>query len=158
MAAAGTALGTYAIPNNWAWRIPSLLQIVPSLLQVSFICFFPESPRWLISKGRQNEAYAILAKYHAEGDDDSEFVMAEYNQIEQTLTFELRNAQTSNKDILSTPGMRKRLIITFFLALFMQWSGGGLISYVPECGTCVGVRLSCLQASSCPDIRQCRCP
>ena len=125
MAAAGTTLGTYAIPNNWAWRIPSLLQIVPSLLQVSLVCFFPESPRWLVSRSKPDEAYAILAKYHAEGDNDSEFVKAEYNQIEQTLTFELRNAQT---DMFSAPGMRKRLIITFFLALFMQWSGGGLIS------------------------------
>ena len=65
---------------------------------------------------------------HAEGDNDSEFVKAEYNQIEQTLTFELRNAQTNKVDILSTPGMRKRLIIASFLALFAQWSGGGLIS------------------------------
>ena len=34
--------------------------------------------RWLISKGRGEEAYAILAKYHAEGDLDSPFVKAEY--------------------------------------------------------------------------------
>lgn len=43
--AAGVTLGTFAMPSSWAWRIPSVLQICPSLLQISFIWFLPESPR-----------------------------------------------------------------------------------------------------------------
>ena len=35
--ASGIALGTVDIPNDWAWRVPSLLQVVPSLLQVTFV-------------------------------------------------------------------------------------------------------------------------
>ncbi|KAH7926788.1 general substrate transporter [Leucogyrophana mollusca] len=127
--AAGVTLGTFAIPNNWAWRIPSTLQIVPSLLQISFIWFLPESPRWLISKGRGDEAYAILVKYHAEGDVGSEFVRAEFAQIEKTLEVEMRNAKMSWREVLSTPGMRKRVIICSFLGLFTQWSGNGLTSH-----------------------------
>lgn len=114
--------------SNWGWRIPSYLQIVPSLLQVSFIWFIPESPRWLLSEGRRNEAYAILVKYHAEGDEDSEFVQAEYTQINETLEAELKISQINQKGALSTPGMRKRLIIAAFLGLFTQWSGTGLIT------------------------------
>ncbi|KAF9234369.1 general substrate transporter [Melanogaster broomeanus] len=127
--AAGVTLGTFAIPNNWGWRIPSFLQIVPSLLQVSFIWFLPESPRWLISKGRGAEAHAILVKYHAEGDEISEFVKAEYTQIKKTLEVELKNTEMSWREVLSTPGMRKRFIISSFLGLFTQWSGNGLIAY-----------------------------
>ncbi|KAF9234365.1 general substrate transporter [Melanogaster broomeanus] len=127
--AAGVTLGTFAMPNNWGWRIPSFFQVVPGLLQVSFIWFLPESPRWLISKGRGAEAHAILVKYHAEGDEISEFVKAEYTQIKKTLEVELKNTEMSWKEVLYTPGMRKRVIIGSFLALFTWWSGGGLVSY-----------------------------
>ena len=47
--AAGVTLGTFQLPTNWGWRIPSILQVVPSLLQILFISFLPESPRWLLS-------------------------------------------------------------------------------------------------------------
>lgn len=43
--AAGVTLGTFDIKSNWSWRIPSLLQVVPSILQISFVYFIPESPR-----------------------------------------------------------------------------------------------------------------
>jgi len=129
VAAAGVTLGTFAMTTNWGWRIPSFLQVVPSLLQVSFIWFLPESPRWLVSKGRGDEAYAILVKYHAEGDGNSEFVKAEYTQIEKTLEAELKIVQMNRKEVFSTPGMRKRVIIASFLGMFTQWSGAGLISY-----------------------------
>ncbi|KAI9574397.1 hypothetical protein HD554DRAFT_2229861 [Boletus coccyginus] len=128
VAAAGVTLGTYAMTSNWGWRIPSFLQAVPSLLQVSFIWFLPESPRWLVSKGRGDEAYAILVKYHAEGNENSEFVKAEYTQIEETLEVELKIAHMNRMVIFSTPGMRKRATIASFLGLSVVWSGVGLIS------------------------------
>ena len=114
--------------SNWGWRIPLFLQIVPSLLQVTFTWFLPESPRWLVAKGRGDEAYAILVKYHAEGDENSEFVKAEYTQIDETLKVELKIAQMNRKEILSTPGIRKRVVIASFLGLFTEWCGVGLIS------------------------------
>ncbi|TFK32678.1 general substrate transporter [Crucibulum laeve] len=127
--AAGVTLGTFAMPSNWGWRIPSLLQLTPSSLQIIFIYFLPESPRWLISKGRGEEAYAILAKYHAEGDTESEFVKAEYVQIEKTLELEKETAKVGWRDLIATAGMRRRLLIGAFLGLVTQWSGNGLTSY-----------------------------
>lgn len=35
--ASAIALGTVKIASNWGWRIPSLLQMCPSLLQIVFI-------------------------------------------------------------------------------------------------------------------------
>lgn len=35
--AAAVGLGTVTIPSDWGWRIPSLLQIFPAMLQIIFI-------------------------------------------------------------------------------------------------------------------------
>lgn len=126
--AAGTTLGTFRMVSSWAWRLPSVLQAAPSIMQIAFIFWLPESPRWLISRGRGDEAFAILAKYHAEGDMDSEFVKAEYAQIEQTLKLEVESSRTSWGDLVKTPGMRRRVLIGAFLGLATQWSGNGLTS------------------------------
>jgi sugar phosphate permease len=31
------SFGTQNIPNDWSWRIPTLIQALPSLIQLSFI-------------------------------------------------------------------------------------------------------------------------
>lgn len=91
--------------------------------------FIPESPRFLISKDKQEEAYRILIQYHAEGDQHSEFVRAEMAQIESTIRIELEHSKRSWWEMLATSGMRKRVIVGSFLGLFTQWSGNTLISY-----------------------------
>jgi len=71
----------------------------------------------------------ILIKYHAEGDKNSEFVKAEYVQIEKTLEIERETAKVGWRELIATSGMRKRLLIGAFLGLATQWSGNGLTSY-----------------------------
>jgi len=51
--------GTPRINSNWAWRLPSLMQAAPSALQVGLVLLLPESPRWLVSRGRDDEAFKI---------------------------------------------------------------------------------------------------
>ena len=48
-----------------------------------------------------DEAYAILVKYHAEGDENSEFVKAECTEIKEALEAELKVGQM-NEEILSS--------------------------------------------------------
>ncbi|GAP86681.1 putative MFS sugar transporter [Rosellinia necatrix] len=127
--AAGITFGTNSIANNYAWRIPSWLQMVPSLVQIAFVFLIPESPRWLITKERHEEAFDILAKYHAEGDRESEFVKAEFAQLQTTISIELEHAKKSMMDLIRTSGNRRRLLISTMLGLFTQWSGNTLISY-----------------------------
>ncbi|RMY41507.1 hypothetical protein D0864_16194, partial [Hortaea werneckii] len=54
--------GTRYMPSEWAWRLPFLLQIFPGLGLGIGIIFLPFSPRWLASKGRDEEALHNLAK------------------------------------------------------------------------------------------------
>ncbi|KFA72252.1 hypothetical protein S40288_10037 [Stachybotrys chartarum IBT 40288] len=129
LVAAGVCYGTNSILTDWGWRVPSLLQIAPSLLQISLVLFLPESPRWLISKDRSEEAFEILVKYHAEGDRESAFVKAEMAQMTTTHQLELEASKESWMDLLRTIGMRRRALVTMMLGLFTQWSGNTLISY-----------------------------
>lgn len=54
--------GTKNITNEWSWRLPFLLQILPGLVLGCGIVFLPFSPRWLGSKGRDEEALVALAQ------------------------------------------------------------------------------------------------
>ncbi|KFY80098.1 hypothetical protein V499_00987 [Pseudogymnoascus sp. VKM F-103] len=127
--ASAITLRTVDIPNDWSWRVPSILQICPSVIQISLIYFLPESPRWLISKDRDDEAFAILVKYHAEGDADSILARAEMAQIKSTIAIELDHSKQSWRDMIRTPGMRRRVLIASMMGLFTQMSGNTLLSY-----------------------------
>ncbi|KAF2997146.1 hypothetical protein E8E13_005170 [Curvularia kusanoi] len=122
--------GTKRIDSDWCWRIPALTQALPSIIQLSFIWFIPESPRWLISKERNEEALAILGKYHANGDINDATVQFEYAEIKETLRLEFMYKKTSSYlDFFKTRGNRYRLMLLASLGLFSQWSGNGLVSY-----------------------------
>ncbi|KAF2280053.1 hexose transporter-like protein [Westerdykella ornata] len=127
--AAAIAIKTAEIKGNWSWRLPSLLQICPSLLQICTVYLLPESPRWLVSQDREDEAFAVLTKYHAEGDANSAIVQAEMAQIRSTIKLELEHSKQSWWDMFRTAGMRRRALIATFMGLFTQMSGNTLLSY-----------------------------
>ncbi|CAE6430070.1 unnamed protein product [Rhizoctonia solani] len=130
--AAWSTFGTFRIPSNWSWRIPSALQGLSSVIQLALIWFLPESPRWLISKGRDDEARRVLVKWHAGGRKEDPLVAMEYTQIKEALSLEGQNPNASWLDLFRTPGNRRRIRIIFGIAIFSQWSGNGLISYYLE--------------------------
>jgi hypothetical protein len=117
------------IKSEWAWRVPSLIQAFPSIIQLCSVWFYEESPRWLISKGRDEEALTILAKLHADGDENDELVQLEYREIRQTIAQEKEVAKRSYMELIATPGNRMRTFIAFTIGFFSQWSGNGLVSY-----------------------------
>lgn len=84
IAAAWITYGTRRIPSTWSWRIPSLLQMAPSLLQLSTIWLLPESPRWLVSKDRDDDALNALKRYHGDG-EATELVRLEYEEIRNAI-------------------------------------------------------------------------
>ncbi|RTE71131.1 hypothetical protein BHE90_014457 [Fusarium euwallaceae] len=128
--AAWVTYGTHKIDNAWSWRIPSLLQGVPASLQLLLIWFVPESPRWLISKGRGKEARDILVRHHANGNERSSLVDLEYAEIKESIESDASvKAKTGWLDLVRTAGNRRRLIIVFFAGLFIEISGNGLVQY-----------------------------
>ncbi|CAK5274903.1 unnamed protein product [Mycena citricolor] len=129
--AAWSTFGTFKMTHStWSWRIPSVLQALPSVLQVALVLFAPESPRWLMSKGREAEALDTLAYYHADGNQADPLVKYEFEEIKAALEFDRTVAANIGwKSFFASPGNRKRVRIIVAIAFFSQWSGNGLVSY-----------------------------
>ncbi|KIY65865.1 hypothetical protein CYLTODRAFT_50810 [Cylindrobasidium torrendii FP15055 ss-10] len=117
--------------SMWSWRLPTLIQGIGPLLQLVFIWFTPESPRFLVSKGMEGQAARILAKYHANGGDERDpLVVFELAQIRHALRMEEENNKAATFfSLLATPGNRRRTMIIVAIAIFSQWSGNGLVSF-----------------------------
>jgi len=119
--------GTLYIGSNWSWRLPSLLQAAPSAVQVFLVLLLPESPRFLMSKGKDEKALQILAKYHANGNAEDPLVRFEYAEMKASI------AQGEQKgrwgDLFATPGNRYRVFICLCCGIFSQFSGTSLTAY-----------------------------
>lgn len=123
------AWGTSQADNEWSWRSITLLQGLPSVIQLAFIFWVPESPRWLISKERYEEALDMLAYYHANGDRNNATVRFEYQEMRDTIQMEVSAKKNSNYvDFFKTKGNRWRLAILISLGIISQYSGNALFS------------------------------
>lgn len=125
---AGIVVRTRLIPSDWSWRLPSLLQAAPSVIQIAFAFTVPESPRWLVSKDRSDEALEILIKYHAEGDASNELPHVELAEIQKALEIENDSRSRGWAELFQTKGMRHRSLVAAALGMFVQFSGNNLIS------------------------------
>ncbi|ORY25046.1 putative hexose transport-related protein [Naematelia encephala] len=127
--AAWVTFGCSHITSSWSWRIPYLIQLVPALYILVAIQFIPETPRYLLSKGRNEEARAFLVKYHGNGDEDDELVNFEWEEMKNTLALEDAAKTLSWKEAFSMPGNKKRLFLAGFMTFMPQLNGSGIISF-----------------------------
>lgn len=128
--AAWATFGSRNYDNSWAWRIPSVLQVAIPIIALPGFILASESPRWLVSVDRIDEARRIIADSHLGGDHTAPLVNFEMIEIENTLRIEREaHETTSYLDMFRTPGNRHRLFISVSLGIFGQWSGNGVVSY-----------------------------
>ncbi|MBS1745891.1 MAG: sugar porter family MFS transporter [Bacteroidetes bacterium] len=109
------------ISTGWRYMFGS--GIIPSVIFLVMLFFVPESPRWLASKERWNEADDVLTKVNGK-----QKAQLELSEIKDTLNIE----QGSFSEIFK-PGVRKALLIGVVLCIFSQVTGiNAIMYYAPE--------------------------
>jgi len=122
--------GTEYILSSWngqyGWRWMFGAETIPASMFFLLMFFVPESPRWLLKYGRDEQAAGILsrlggAKYAAPAIED----------IKKTLAGE-EIARVNFRDLLE-PKLSRIVILGVFLAVLQQWCGINVIfNYAQE--------------------------
>jgi len=111
--------------ESWRWMLG--VQAIPSLLFLILLCFVPESPRWLLLRGKTAAAEAIFTK---SGEREVAKVMAEVQQ----------SAARPQRDRLFSKRYRKPVSYAFLLAAFNQLTGiNALLYFAPRIFELTGI-------------------
>jgi sugar porter (SP) family MFS transporter len=103
------------IDHDWQWMIGMLA--APSVLFAILLYTIPESPRWLIKQGREQEAYGV---FKITGEPD---IAGEISNIRASLISAVSNEPLFRKKYL------KPILFAFLIATFNQLSGINTINY-----------------------------
>lgn len=106
--------------NAWRWMIG--VEAFPALVYTLLIFIVPRSPRWLISKGRENEAKQVLELIDPQGDA---------NALIESVRHESSNQKTNENIFMKK--YRFSLLLAFLIAIFNQFSGiNAFLYYAPR--------------------------
>jgi SP family sugar:H+ symporter-like MFS transporter len=117
VAASAVCAGTskLATNNDWQWRAPIICQIPLGIILGIGLMMFPESPRWLMVKGREADARKSFARYQQLDPNSAEidFMLDNVRQhieLDKTLL-----AGTSWGAIYRGVNLRRTLVSAFIL-------------------------------------------
>lgn len=98
------------------WRVMFGAEAIPAIAFLLLVFIVPESPRWLIKRGRQDQASDVLEKIGGR-----QYAEVEVHDIASTISRE-EIARVNFREILE-PRLFKVVLLGMFLALVQQWSG-----------------------------------
>jgi MFS family permease len=121
--------GCSYMSGSWQWRLPYILQVPMAVYLLIAVQFMPETPRFLVSKGRDDEAREFLAKYHGNGDANDPLVVFEFEEIKEALEAERIAKAEKWRTILRGRANRHRLGLAALMTNLCWMSGSSIIYY-----------------------------
>ncbi len=112
---------TFLLSGSGNWRVMLGLAAVPAILMLVGLWFQDESPRWLVTRGRTEEARAVLTRTH--GPDEVEREIAEMRRANQACS------RFGILELLRMRWLRRGLLLAAMLAMFQQLVGINTIVY-----------------------------
>lgn len=144
----------YCSSNSVSWRFPLAFQCFFALLTMVFIPWLPDSPRWLMMKGRHQEAMQIIRRLGGGKRTEEEHTEA-YDIIHQNVLYEMSLGKISARSLLKKDTLHttRRILLGAGTQLMQQWSGiNCIVYYLPVVFASLGlsrnlsVILSCCNA------------
>lgn len=130
IAAAGACRGCLRFESSLAWRVPIWCQLISSCMVVLAVWFIPESPRWLYSHGRREEAWDVITKYHGEGSRDNAYVHLQIREYEEAINLEGSDKKAWDfRALVNTKAARWRLMCVAIASFMSQWAQAGVTTY-----------------------------
>lgn len=115
--------------SNAQWQVPMAMQTLPGLILVCGLIALPESPRWLASKDRVDDAWKSLQTLR-QLDLGHPFLQEEVSEISESRLYYLEQPKGLNMARFSqVPNLAKRLILVILVQTFFQLCGGNVITY-----------------------------
>eukprot|EP00971_Amphidinium_carterae_P351047 6491878-Amphidinium_carterae.1 len=118
------------LPKDTNWRAMLLCgTFLPTVLIILALTIMPESPRWLITKGRSEEAKNILKRTHPDDADIDAVVDSILKDVEQAEQY----AATTWRSVLCPSKQYVRTVwLAIFIAISQQINGlEGVLFYAP---------------------------
>ncbi|RKP26219.1 general substrate transporter [Syncephalis pseudoplumigaleata] len=136
--AAVVSYGVYFIEGQASFRVLLAMQMVPAFFVAVGMWLSPASPRWLLYKGRSEEARHSLARLHGLPVDSAQ-VSEELAAIQKATEVDHQSAQSEWRSLIED-GMWRRLLIACGAGALMQLSGiNALIYYSPDIFRMAGI-------------------
>ncbi|KAJ5782116.1 Major facilitator superfamily domain general substrate transporter [Penicillium paradoxum] len=130
IAASGACRGCLRFSDSLAWRIPIWCQLITSSMIVLTVWFIPESPRWLYSHGRREEAWDVIINYHGEGSRDNAYVHLQVREYEDAINLEGSDKRAWDfRELVNSKPARWRLMCVAIASFMSQWAQGGVTTY-----------------------------
>ncbi|KAK2747334.1 hypothetical protein FQN57_002232 [Myotisia sp. PD_48] len=114
-------------PSSISWRFPIAFQIIFALIIMASVMGLPESPRWLILKGKEDEALNVLGALSDLPTNDST-IQAEYTAIKATV-LEMQKGGFKDLFVRNKDRHLHRVVLAYVNQMFQQISGINLITY-----------------------------